>query len=79
MDTVERKIFDNNFNQFDPGCMTDKQRGTYIQMLKIGTAKHQMNNDTTVATCYPKYNRSYQTMSAIDRKEYKRLEKLIKI
>lgn len=28
--------------------------------------------------CYPKYNRNYQTMNSIERKEYQRLNKLVK-
>jgi hypothetical protein len=69
-ETIEHKIFHNGLTKYDPWCMSDRQRGTYIQMLKMRTKTQDLNREATVGGCYPKYDRNYQTMNSIERKEY---------
>lgn len=41
VDAIEKKLFNNKFNNdnFDAKLLTDRQRGSFIQMLKLQTPR----------------------------------------
>lgn len=76
---LEKKLFQNNLNKFSPSCLTNSNRGNFINMLKQTTPREQINLTARVQDYYPKYNQRYETMRQSDKEEFNRLASLVQI